>query len=76
MIRFYDTAIPISMMTFFQKMAVQADVLPDIIFASIGRTIWKVRPWGGGCGGEGRGGVQGREGRGGMGEGRGEDVGM
>lgn len=40
--RFYDTAIPISMMQFFQKMAVAPEDLPDIIFASIGRTIWKV----------------------------------
>lgn len=29
------------MMEAFRKLAVPADALPDIIFASIGRTIWK-----------------------------------
>jgi hypothetical protein len=31
------------MMEAFKKLAVGPDELPDIIFASIGRTIWKVR---------------------------------
>lgn len=43
-VRFYDGqgAIKIGMMEAFKKLAVGPDALPDIIFASIGRTIWKV----------------------------------
>lgn len=42
--RFYETdsAIKIGMMEAFKKLAVDPDSLPDIIFASIGRTTWKV----------------------------------
>jgi hypothetical protein len=42
--RFYETdsAIKIGMMEAFAKLAVDPDSLPDIIFASIGRTTWKV----------------------------------
>ncbi|KAF8072870.1 HSD17B12 [Scenedesmus sp. PABB004] len=41
--RFYDGqgAIKIGMMEAFKKLAVGPDELPDVIFASIGRTIWK-----------------------------------
>lgn len=41
--RFYETdsAIKIGMMEAFKKLAVDPDSLPDIIFASIGRTTWK-----------------------------------
>jgi hypothetical protein len=35
--------VKIGMMEAFKKLAVGPDALPDIIFASIGRTIWKVR---------------------------------
>jgi hypothetical protein len=43
--RFYETdsAIKIGMMEAFAKLAVDPESLPDIIFASIGRTTWKVR---------------------------------
>jgi hypothetical protein len=34
--------VKIGMMEAFKKLAVGPDALPDIIFASIGRTIWKV----------------------------------
>lgn len=42
--RFYETdsAIKIGMMEAFKKLAVDPESLPDIIFASIGRTILKV----------------------------------
>lgn len=40
---FYDGTVKIGMMEAFKKLAVGPDALPDIIFASIGRTIWKVR---------------------------------
>jgi hypothetical protein len=40
--RFYDGAAKIGMMEAFKKLAVGPDALPDVIFASIGRTIWKV----------------------------------
>eukprot|EP00879_Flechtneria_rotunda_P031704 GHRR01034658.1.p1 GENE.GHRR01034658.1~~GHRR01034658.1.p1 ORF type:complete len:343 (+),score=65.61 GHRR01034658.1:1317-2345(+) len=40
--RFYDGATKIGIMEAFRKLAVGPDALPDIIFASIGRTIWKV----------------------------------
>jgi hypothetical protein len=42
--RFYETdsAITVGMMEAFKKLAVGPDTLPDVIFASIGRTIWKV----------------------------------
>ncbi|WIA08978.1 hypothetical protein OEZ85_008392 [Tetradesmus obliquus] len=39
--RFYDGTVKIGMMEAFKKLAVGPDALPDIIFASIGRTIWK-----------------------------------
>eukprot|EP00879_Flechtneria_rotunda_P021053 GHRR01022179.1.p1 GENE.GHRR01022179.1~~GHRR01022179.1.p1 ORF type:complete len:148 (+),score=48.49 GHRR01022179.1:803-1246(+) len=39
--RFYDGATKIGIMEAFRKLAVGPDALPDIIFASIGRTIWK-----------------------------------
>lgn len=38
---FYDGAAKIGMMEAFKKLAVGPDELPDIIFASVGRTIWK-----------------------------------
>jgi hypothetical protein len=41
-VRFYDGTVKIGMMEAFKKLAVGPDALPDIIFASIGRTIWKV----------------------------------
>lgn len=42
--RFYETdsSIKIGLMDAFAKLAVHPDSLPDIIFASIGRTVWKV----------------------------------
>lgn len=42
--RFYETdsSIKIGMMEAFKKLAVDPESLPDIIFASIGRTTWKV----------------------------------
>jgi hypothetical protein len=39
--RFYDGPVKIGMMEAFRKLAVAPEDLPDIIFASIGRTIWK-----------------------------------
>ncbi|GBF94051.1 testosterone 17-beta-dehydrogenase [Raphidocelis subcapitata] len=39
--RFYDASAKIGMMEAFKKLAVGPDDLPDIIFASVGRTIWK-----------------------------------
>jgi hypothetical protein len=57
-IRFYDASAKIGMMEAFKKLAVGPDELPDIIFASVGRTIWKDVGgvalgfrWGGGRGG-------------------------
>lgn len=38
---FYDGAAKLGMMEAFKKLAVGPDALPDIIFASVGRTIWK-----------------------------------
>eukprot|EP00955_Chlamydomonas_euryale_P073307 361692-Chlamydomonas_euryale.AAC.4 len=67
---FYDKAHKIDMLDFFKQFAVSPDELPDAVFASIGRTIWRdIGPtavtfrmmmkcaWGGRCRGvEGEGG--------------------
>lgn len=39
--RFYDKAHKLSALQFFQKMAVDAEELPDTVFASIGRLVWR-----------------------------------
>ena len=39
--RFYDKAHKIDMLEFFKQFAVSPDELPDAVFASIGRTIWR-----------------------------------
>lgn len=40
-LRFYDKAHKIDMLDFFKQFAVSPDELPDTVFASIGRTIWR-----------------------------------
>lgn len=39
--RFYDKAHKLSALEFFQKMAVQPEDLPDTVFGSIGRLVWR-----------------------------------
>mmetsp|Transcript_1426 Transcript_1426/g.3129 ORF Transcript_1426/g.3129 Transcript_1426/m.3129 type:complete len:323 (-) Transcript_1426:848-1816(-) len=39
--RFYDKAHKIDMLDFFKQFAVSPDQLPDTVFASIGRTVWR-----------------------------------
>ena len=39
--RFYDKAHSLDILKFFKGQAVQADALPDAVFASIGRTVWR-----------------------------------
>lgn len=39
--RFYDKAHKLDALEFFRKMAVDPEDLPDTIFASIGRLIWR-----------------------------------
>lgn len=39
--RFYDNAHRIDAMEFFKKMAVDPEDLPDTVFASIGRVVWR-----------------------------------
>ena len=39
--RFYDKAHKLDALEFFRKMAVDPDELPDAIFASIGRLVWR-----------------------------------
>ena len=39
--RFYDKAHKLGALEFFKKMAVGPDELPDVIFASIGKVIWR-----------------------------------
>lgn len=39
--RFYDKAHKLSALQFFQKLAVDAEELPDTVFASIGRLVWR-----------------------------------
>ncbi|KAL6769693.1 hypothetical protein ACKKBG_A32010 [Auxenochlorella protothecoides x Auxenochlorella symbiontica] len=39
--RFYDKAHKLDAMEFFKKMAVDPEDLPDTIFASIGRLVWR-----------------------------------
>ncbi|GAX76766.1 hypothetical protein CEUSTIGMA_g4213.t1 [Chlamydomonas eustigma] len=39
--RFYDKAHKIDMLDFFKQFAVAPEDLPDTVFASIGRTIWR-----------------------------------
>lgn len=39
--RFYDKAHKLGALEFFKKLAVAPDDLPDIIFSSIGRLIWR-----------------------------------
>lgn len=39
--RFYDKAHKLDAMEFFKKFAVQPDELPDTVFASIGRVVWR-----------------------------------
>lgn len=39
--RFYNTQHKIDMLDFFKKFAVSPDELPDTVFASIGRTVWR-----------------------------------
>lgn len=39
--RFYDNAHALDSIAFFQKFNVQPDALPDLIFASIGRSVWR-----------------------------------
>lgn len=38
---FYQGAAKLDAFEFFKKFAVGPDELPDIIFASVGRTLWK-----------------------------------
>ncbi len=39
--RFYDKAHKLDALDFFKRFAVQPDQLPDTVFASIGRTVWR-----------------------------------
>jgi short-subunit dehydrogenase len=39
--RFYDKAHKLGALEFFKKMAVGPDELPDVIFSSIGRLVWR-----------------------------------
>ena len=39
--RFYDKAHALDILQFFKGQAVPADALPDAVFASIGRTVWR-----------------------------------
>ena len=39
--RFYDDTHSLSVLDFFKSRAVSAEVLPDAIFGSLGRTIWR-----------------------------------
>ena len=40
--RFYDKAHKMDVLDFFKSQAVDADSLPDAVFAAIGRTVWHV----------------------------------
>uniref|UniRef100_A0A7S0YGV5 Uncharacterized protein n=1 Tax=Polytomella parva TaxID=51329 RepID=A0A7S0YGV5_9CHLO len=39
--RFYDKAHKLEALEFFKKFAVDPETLPDTVFASIGRTVWR-----------------------------------
>lgn len=39
--RFYDKSQSLSVLDFFKARAVSPDTLPDAIFGSLGRTIWR-----------------------------------
>lgn len=39
--RFYDKAHKLDALDFFKRFAVHPDALPDTVFASIGRTVWR-----------------------------------
>ena len=39
--RFYDKSHSLSVLDFFKARAVDAETLPDAIFGSLGRTIWR-----------------------------------
>jgi hypothetical protein len=39
--RFYDKSHSLSILDFFKARAVDAESLPDAIFGSLGRTIWR-----------------------------------
>ena len=39
--RFYEGAHALDSIAFFQKFNVHPDALPDLIFASMGRTVWR-----------------------------------
>ena len=39
--RFYDKAHKLDALDFFKRFAVNPDELPDTVFASIGRTVWR-----------------------------------
>lgn len=39
--RFYDKSHSLSVLDFFKARAVDPETLPDVIFGSLGRTIWR-----------------------------------
>ena len=39
--RFYDKAHALGALNFFQRLAVDPEELPDVVFASIGRLVWR-----------------------------------
>lgn len=39
--RFYDKAHKLAALDFFKRFAIHPDELPDTIFASVGRTVWR-----------------------------------
>ncbi|GFR47579.1 hypothetical protein Agub_g9307 [Astrephomene gubernaculifera] len=39
--RFYDKAHKLDALDFFKRFAVHPDALPDTVFASVGRTVWR-----------------------------------
>ena len=39
--RFYDKSASLSVLDFFKARAVDAESLPDAVFGSLGRTIWR-----------------------------------
>lgn len=41
MCRFYDKSHSLSVLDFFKSRAVDPETLPDVIFGSLGRTIWR-----------------------------------
>lgn len=38
--RFYENQKKIDMLEFFKRFAIKPDALPDLVFASIGRSVW------------------------------------